>query len=107
MVPPIGCNPIPGRAGTSHQNVNGRRGTDSDTHGAGIRLGGYPSREEDPVMRARLLVAAFISMAAACASSAAPALADAPATTPLPVIYNGFYGYSHASSTASPPGANT
>jgi triacylglycerol esterase/lipase EstA (alpha/beta hydrolase family) len=58
-------------------------------------------------MRARLLVAAAISMIAACALSAAPALAAAPASTPLPVIYNGFYGYSHSSSTASPPGANT
>jgi triacylglycerol esterase/lipase EstA (alpha/beta hydrolase family) len=57
-------------------------------------------------MRARLLVAAVISMVAACAVSATPALAAAPATTPLPVIYNGIYGYSHASSTASPPGAN-
>ena len=58
-------------------------------------------------MRARLLVAAVISIAAVCAWSAAPALAASPATTPLPVIYNGFYGYSHVSSTASPPGANT
>jgi triacylglycerol esterase/lipase EstA (alpha/beta hydrolase family) len=58
-------------------------------------------------MRARPLVAAAISTAAACAVFAAPALADStPATGPLPVIYNGFYGYSHASSTASPPGAN-
>ena len=36
------------------------------------------------------------------AAGATPALADAP----LPVIYNGAYGYAHASATASPPGAN-
>jgi triacylglycerol esterase/lipase EstA (alpha/beta hydrolase family) len=34
---------------------------------------------------------------------AAPAAA---ASGPLPVIYNGAYGYAHASPTASPPGAN-
>ena len=34
---------------------------------------------------------------------AAPAAA---ADGPMPVIYNGLPGYSHASSTASPPGAN-
>ncbi len=57
-------------------------------------------------MRARLLVAAAISMFAASAALAAPALAATPVTTPLPVVYNGIFGYSHASSTASPPGAN-
>jgi triacylglycerol esterase/lipase EstA (alpha/beta hydrolase family) len=36
-------------------------------------------------------------------TTAAPAAA---ARTPLPVIYNGLYGYSHVSPTASPPGAN-
>ena len=30
----------------------------------------------------------------------------ASASAPLPVVYNGVLGYSHASSTASPPGAN-
>src|SRR5579875_2959067 len=60
-------------------------------------------REENPLLRARLLVATAISVIAASALFAAPALgAAAPATTPLPVIYNGIYGYSHA----SPPGAN-
>ena len=56
-------------------------------------------------MRSRSLV---VSAAAtvALAVSAAPALAAQPSTTPLPVIYNGIYGYSHVSSTASPPGAN-
>jgi len=32
--------------------------------------------------------------------------APATATSPLPVVYNGVLGYSHASSSASPPGAN-
>jgi triacylglycerol esterase/lipase EstA (alpha/beta hydrolase family) len=57
-------------------------------------------------MRARLLVAATISMLVASAALTAPALAATPVTTPLPVVYNGIFGYSHASSTASPPGAN-
>jgi triacylglycerol esterase/lipase EstA (alpha/beta hydrolase family) len=41
--------------------------------------------------------------AALLIGAAAPATA---AAAPLPVIYNGIYGYSHVSSTASPPGAN-
>ena len=46
----------------------------------------------------------LVGMVAGCfvAAGATPALADAP----LPVIYNGAYGYAHASATASPPGAN-
>jgi triacylglycerol esterase/lipase EstA (alpha/beta hydrolase family) len=56
-------------------------------------------------MRARLIVVAA-AFACALAMSAAPAFAATPSTTPLPVIYNGIYGYSHVSSTASPPGAN-
>jgi triacylglycerol esterase/lipase EstA (alpha/beta hydrolase family) len=43
------------------------------------------------------------------AGAAVAALALAPAAAAagsLPVIYNGLYGYSHASPTASPPGAN-
>jgi triacylglycerol esterase/lipase EstA (alpha/beta hydrolase family) len=52
-------------------------------------------------MRLRAVVAiAFSLVMLACV--AAPALA----ATPLPVIYNGIYGYAHASPTASPPGAN-
>jgi triacylglycerol esterase/lipase EstA (alpha/beta hydrolase family) len=43
----------------------------------------------------------------AVALFASPAFGSTdPSTTPLPVIYNGIYGYSHVSSTASPPGAN-
>ncbi|HEY3726726.1 MAG TPA: alpha/beta fold hydrolase [Solirubrobacteraceae bacterium] len=34
------------------------------------------------------------------------ALASSASAASLPVIYNGAYGYSHVSSTASPPGAN-
>ena len=56
-------------------------------------------------MRARLLAVAAVS-ALALALSEAPAVAASPSTTPLPVIYNGIYGYAHVSSTASPPGAN-
>jgi triacylglycerol esterase/lipase EstA (alpha/beta hydrolase family) len=52
-------------------------------------------------MRCRTLAAiAFSLVMLACTAS--PALA----ATPLPVIYNGIYGYAHASPTASPPGAN-
>jgi pimeloyl-ACP methyl ester carboxylesterase len=43
------------------------------------------------------IVAGLIVSVAAAASAAA---------APLPVIYNGAYGYAHASPTASPPGAN-
>src|ERR1700761_2633942 len=43
---------------------------------------------------------------AATAAMAASALAGPASATPLPVIYNGVYGYAHASPTASPPGAN-
>jgi triacylglycerol esterase/lipase EstA (alpha/beta hydrolase family) len=43
----------------------------------------------------------------ALALSAGPAVAAQPSTTPLPVTYNGIYGYSHVSSTASPPGSNS
>lgn len=56
-------------------------------------------------MRSRLL-AASLAAAVVVALSAGPAVAAQPSTTPLPVIYNGIYGYSHVSSTASPPGAN-
>jgi triacylglycerol esterase/lipase EstA (alpha/beta hydrolase family) len=34
------------------------------------------------------------------------AAASAAAAAPLPVIYNGAYGFAHASPTASPPGSN-
>lgn len=34
------------------------------------------------------------------------AVSSAAAAAPLPVIYNGIYGYAHANPTASPPGAN-
>jgi hypothetical protein len=34
------------------------------------------------------------------------ALAAAPASAALPVVYNGLLGYAHSSPTASPPGAN-
>ena len=51
-------------------------------------------------MRHRVVVAlAFVAVTLAL--TAAPAFAGQ-----LPVIYNGIYGYSHASPTASPPGAN-
>jgi triacylglycerol esterase/lipase EstA (alpha/beta hydrolase family) len=46
-----------------------------------------------------LVAGAMFAMAAWSASAAM-------AATPLPVIYNGAYGYAHASPTASPPGAN-
>ena len=36
----------------------------------------------------------------------AVAASSAAAAAPLPVIYNGAYGYAHASPTASPPGSN-
>jgi triacylglycerol esterase/lipase EstA (alpha/beta hydrolase family) len=52
-------------------------------------------------MRHRAIVAiAFALVTLTCAAS--PALAAGQ----LPVIYNGIYGYAHASPTASPPGAN-
>jgi triacylglycerol esterase/lipase EstA (alpha/beta hydrolase family) len=52
-------------------------------------------------MRCRTLAAiAFSLVMLACTAS--PALAAGQ----LPVIYNGIYGYAHASPTASPPGAN-
>jgi triacylglycerol esterase/lipase EstA (alpha/beta hydrolase family) len=52
-------------------------------------------------MRFRTVVAiAFSLVAFLC--TAPPALA----ASQLPVIYNGIYGYAHASPTASPPGAN-
>jgi triacylglycerol esterase/lipase EstA (alpha/beta hydrolase family) len=52
-------------------------------------------------MRSRIVVAiAFSLVLLVC--TAAPALA----ANQLPVIYNGVYGYAHASPTASPPGAN-
>jgi triacylglycerol esterase/lipase EstA (alpha/beta hydrolase family) len=52
-------------------------------------------------MRFRTVVAiAFSLVAFVC--MAPPALA----ASQLPVIYNGIYGYAHASPTASPPGAN-
>ena len=51
-------------------------------------------------MRHRAVAAiAFAIVGLAC--TAAPASA-----APLPVIYNGIYGYAHVSATASPPGAN-
>jgi pimeloyl-ACP methyl ester carboxylesterase len=56
-------------------------------------------------MRSRLLVVSAAAVVA-LALSAGPAVAAPPSTMPLPVIYNGSYGYSHVSSTASPPGAN-
>src|SRR5947209_10801188 len=52
-------------------------------------------------MRHRAVVALVFALAAlACVAS--PALGAGQ----LPVIYNGIYGYAHASPTASPPGAN-
>ena len=36
----------------------------------------------------------------------AAAATSAAAAAPLPVIYNGVYGYAHVSPTASPPGSN-
>ncbi len=57
-------------------------------------------------MRSRVLVVTVAAVLVATLS-AAPALAAAsPSTTPLPVIYNGIYGYSHVSQTLPPPGAN-
>jgi triacylglycerol esterase/lipase EstA (alpha/beta hydrolase family) len=54
-------------------------------------------------MRFRTVVAiAFSLVTLVCTAAAAPALA----ASQLPVIYNGIYGYAHASPTASPPGAN-
>jgi len=46
-------------------------------------------------------VVAAIAFTLATLASASPAFAGQ-----LPVIYNGIYGYAHASPTASPPGAN-
>ena len=52
-------------------------------------------------MRFRTVAAVALSLVAlACTASSALAASQ------LPVIYNGIYGYAHASSTASPPGAN-
>jgi triacylglycerol esterase/lipase EstA (alpha/beta hydrolase family) len=51
-------------------------------------------------MRHRVVVAISLALVT-LAVAASPALA-----TQLPVIYNGIYGYAHASSTASPPGSN-
>src|SRR5690349_2882503 len=52
-------------------------------------------------MRFRTVFAiAFSLVVLVC--TAAPALA----ASQLPVIYNGIYGYAHASPTASPPGSN-
>jgi triacylglycerol esterase/lipase EstA (alpha/beta hydrolase family) len=51
-------------------------------------------------MRHRVLVAVAFAVVT-LALTASPALAGQ-----LPVIYNGIYGYAHASPTASPPGAN-
>src|SRR5437764_2104668 len=48
------------------------------------------------------LVGIVAGLIVSCAA-AAPAAA---ASGPLPVIYNGAYGYAHVSPTASPPGAN-
>ena len=52
-------------------------------------------------MRCRIVVAfAFSLVLLVCTTSSALAASQ------LPVIYNGVYGYAHASPTASPPGAN-
>lgn len=56
-------------------------------------------------MYTRLFVVSAAAVVA-LALSGELAVAAQPATTPLPVIYNGIDGYSHVSSTASPPGAN-
>lgn len=56
-------------------------------------------------MGTRLLVVS-VAATVALALSAGAAAAAQPSTTPLPVVYNGIYGYSHVSSTAGPPGAN-
>jgi triacylglycerol esterase/lipase EstA (alpha/beta hydrolase family) len=50
-------------------------------------------------MRKWLVCLVAVILAGAAATSAA-------AAAPLPVIYNGAYGYAHASPTASPPGSN-
>jgi triacylglycerol esterase/lipase EstA (alpha/beta hydrolase family) len=52
-------------------------------------------------MRCRIVAAIAFSFAT-LVCTASPAMG----ATPLPVIYNGIYGYSHVSPTASPPGAN-
>jgi triacylglycerol esterase/lipase EstA (alpha/beta hydrolase family) len=46
----------------------------------------------------------FVGLVAASILSAA--VTSAAAAAPLPVIYNGAYGFAHASPTASPPGSN-
>jgi hypothetical protein len=51
-------------------------------------------------MRHRAVVA-IASALVTFACAATPAFAGR-----LPVIYNGIYGYAHASPTAGPPGAN-
>jgi triacylglycerol esterase/lipase EstA (alpha/beta hydrolase family) len=51
-------------------------------------------------MRHRVVATIALALAT-LACTASPALAGQ-----LPVIYNGIYGYAHASPTASPPGAN-
>lgn len=52
-------------------------------------------------MRCRTLAAiAFSLVTLVCTAPSALAASQ------LPVIYNGIYGYAHASPTASPPGAN-
>src|SRR3954451_20304075 len=48
----------------------------------------------------RRILVALSCVLSFCAVAAAPASAD------LPVIYSGAYGYAHTSPTASPPGAN-
>jgi triacylglycerol esterase/lipase EstA (alpha/beta hydrolase family) len=50
-------------------------------------------------MRKRIIVAAATTLAAS-------AIAATSSQAALPVLYNGLAGYAHASSTASPPGAN-
>jgi triacylglycerol esterase/lipase EstA (alpha/beta hydrolase family) len=53
------------------------------------------------VIRLRLWLVGLAAGLLICAVAASAAQA-----APLPVIYNGAYGYAHASPTASPPGAN-
>ena len=43
----------------------------------------------------------FVAVVLVCIAAASAATA-----APLPVIYNGAYGFAHASPTASPPGSN-
>jgi triacylglycerol esterase/lipase EstA (alpha/beta hydrolase family) len=51
-------------------------------------------------------LAAAVAVAALIAAIALTVTAAPAGASPLPVIYNGVWGYSHASASGSPPGAN-